>query len=84
MTEESLIHKGHRQRMRDKLLSYGSEVMQSYELLEMLLFYVMMGIEYANLLALISGTGLIAGVCEAVVAAVITAPVVVALWKIRK
>lgn len=40
MTEESLIHKGHRQRMRDKLLSYGSRVMQSYELLEMLLFYV--------------------------------------------
>jgi len=29
----------------------------------MLLFYVMMGIEYANLLALISGTGLIAGAC---------------------
>lgn len=45
MTEESLIHKGHRQRMRDKLLSYGSEVMQSYELLEMLLFYV---IPYKN------------------------------------
>ena len=40
MTEESLIHKGHRQRMRDKLLSHGSRVLQSYELLEMLLFYV--------------------------------------------
>lgn len=50
----------------------------------MLLFYVMTGIEYANLLALISGTGLIAGTCEAVVAAVITTPVVVALWRIRK
>ena len=45
MTEESLIHKGHRQRMRDKLLTYGSKVMQSYELLEMLLFYV---IPYKN------------------------------------
>lgn len=45
MTEESLIHKGHRQRMRDRLLSYGSRVMQSYELLEMLLFYV---IPYKN------------------------------------
>ena len=50
----------------------------------MLLFYVMMGIEYANLLALIGGTGLIAGTAEAVAAAVITTPVVVALRKIRK
>lgn len=40
MTEATLIHKGHRQRMRDKLLSYGGRVMQNYELLEMLLFYV--------------------------------------------
>lgn len=40
MTEASLLHKGHRQRMRDKLLSYGGRVMQNYELLEMLLFYV--------------------------------------------
>ncbi len=39
MTEASLIHKGHRQRMRDKLLGHGSRVMQSYELLEMLLYY---------------------------------------------
>ena len=45
MTEDSNIHKGHRKRMRDKLLSYGSEVMQSYELLEMLLYYV---IPYKN------------------------------------
>ena len=45
MTEESLIHKGHRQRMRDKLFAYGSNVMQGYELLEMLLFYV---IPYKN------------------------------------
>ena len=50
----------------------------------MLLFYVMMGIDYANLLALIGGTGLIAGVAETVAAAVITTPVVVALRKIRK
>lgn len=50
----------------------------------MLLFYVMTGIEYANLLALIGGTGLIAGVAEAVAAAVITTPVVIALRKIQK
>ena len=50
----------------------------------MLLFYVMMGIEYANLLALIGGTGLIAGAAEAVAAAVISTPVVGALRKIRK
>ena len=40
MTEAGLLHKGHRQRMRDKLFSYGGRVMQNYELLEMLLFYV--------------------------------------------
>ena len=45
MTEDSLIHKGHRQRMREKLVLHGSKVMQSYELLEMLLFYV---IPYKN------------------------------------
>ena len=39
MTEASLIHKGHRKRMREKLLVHGSRVLQSYELLEMLLFY---------------------------------------------
>lgn len=50
----------------------------------MLLFYVMMGIEYANLLALIGGTGLIAGACEAIAAAVLTTPIVMALWKIYK
>lgn len=50
----------------------------------MLLFYVTMGIEYANLLALIGGTGLIAGAAEAVAAAVITTPVVIALRKIQK
>ncbi len=50
----------------------------------MLLFYVMTGIEYANLLALIGGTGLIAGAAEAVAAAVITTPVVLALRKIYR
>ena len=50
----------------------------------MLLFYVMTGIEYANLLALIGGTGLIAGAAEAAAAAVITTPVVIALRKIQK
>lgn len=50
----------------------------------MLLFYVMTGIEYANLLALIGGTGLLAGAAEAVAAAVITTPVVIALRRIRK
>lgn len=50
----------------------------------MLAFYMMTGIEYANLLALISGTGLIAGACEAVAAALITTPVVLALRKIKK
>jgi len=50
----------------------------------MLLFYVMNGIEYANLLALIGGTGLLAGGCEAVAAALITTPVVFTLQKIQK
>lgn len=48
----------------------------------MLLFYVILGIDHANLLALIGGTGLIAGTCEAVVAAIIATPVLAALWKI--
>ena len=45
MSEEGLIHKGHRQRMREKLISYGGRVFQNYELLEMLLFYA---IPYKN------------------------------------
>ena len=45
MNEESLIHKGHRERMRERLIMHGSRVMQSYELLEMLLYYV---IPYKN------------------------------------
>ena len=45
MIEGKMIHKGHRQRMREKLFSHGSRVLQSYELLEMLLYYV---IPYKN------------------------------------
>lgn len=50
----------------------------------MLMFYVMTGIEYANLLKLIGGTGLIAGGCEAAAAAILTTPIVMALRKIQK
>lgn len=34
------IHKGHRSRMRAKLASYGPRIFDTYELLEMLLYYV--------------------------------------------
>ena len=34
------IHKGHRARMRAKLEAYGSRIFDTYELLEMLLYYV--------------------------------------------
>ena len=34
------IHKGHRARMRSKLASYGPRIFDTYELLEMLLYYV--------------------------------------------
>ncbi len=40
MTESSLLHTGHRQRMREKIITHGSFVMQSYELIEMLLYHV--------------------------------------------
>lgn len=50
----------------------------------MLLFYIMMGINSEKVLALIGGTGLIAGSSEAVVAALISTPVMVALWKFQK
>ena len=50
----------------------------------MLLFYVMLGIDSEGVLALIGGTGLIAGTSEAVVAALIATPVLAALWKVRK
>lgn len=50
----------------------------------MLLFYVMLGINSEGVLAVIGGTGLIAGTSEAVVAAVIATPILAALWKVQK
>ncbi len=50
----------------------------------MLLFYVIMGINSEKVLALITGTGLIAGSAEAVMAAVICTPVLAALWRVRR
>ncbi len=49
----------------------------------MLLFYILMGINSEKVLALITGTGLIAGTAEAVVAALISTPVLAALWKVQ-
>lgn len=40
MKPESQIHLGHRERMRRKLVAYGSEIFDTYELLEMLLYSV--------------------------------------------
>ncbi len=40
MNENSLIHSGHRQRMKDKLLMHGARIFDTYELLEMLLYQV--------------------------------------------
>ena len=37
---DSHVHDGHRQRMRAKLLSHGQKIFDTYELLEMLLYYV--------------------------------------------
>ena len=50
----------------------------------MLLFYCLMGIDSQRVLALIGGTGLIAGGCEAAAAAIICTPVLAALWKAHK
>ena len=50
----------------------------------MLLFYVIMGINSEKVLALIGGTGLIAGSLEAVANAVISTAVMAALWKLNK
>ena len=50
----------------------------------MLLFYVIAGIDTKEVLALIGGIGLIAGSLEAIVAAVLSTPVLAALWKITK
>ena len=38
MDKDSLIHQGHRTRMRDKLTLYGARIFDTYELLEMLLY----------------------------------------------
>lgn len=38
--EDKDIHKGHRARMRSKLQTYGPRIFDTYELLEMLLYYV--------------------------------------------
>jgi DNA repair protein RadC len=38
--EDKNIHKGHRSRMRAKLEAYGMRIFDTYELLEMLLYYV--------------------------------------------
>ena len=50
----------------------------------MLLFYVILGINSAKVLALIGGTGLIAGSLEAAFAALISTPVLAALWKVQR
>lgn len=47
----------------------------------MLLFYQMTGLNNEKLLAVIGGTGLIGGGSEAVAAAIITSPIVYAIWK---
>lgn len=50
----------------------------------MLLFYTMVGLDSTGLLAVIGGTGLIGGGSEAVVAAILTTPITMALWKVQK
>lgn len=50
----------------------------------MLLFYTIAGIDSAKVLALIGGTGLIAGSLEAVVNAVLSTAVTAALWKANR
>lgn len=40
MIPDSQIHLGHRERMRRKLIQYGGEIFDTYELLEMLLYSV--------------------------------------------
>ena len=40
MLDESRIHEGHRARMRSKLKLHGARIFDTYELLEMLLYYV--------------------------------------------
>ena len=40
MNSDSQIHLGHRERMRRKLVTYGAEIFDTYELLEMLLYSI--------------------------------------------
>lgn len=50
----------------------------------MLLFFALCGIDAAPVLTLIGGTGLIAGGCEAAVAAILCTPILTALWKVKR
>lgn len=65
-TSDDRIHEGHRARMRAKLLMHGAKIFDTYELLEMLLYYV---IPYkdTNPLAkrLLEGFGTLDGVLSA-------------------
>ena len=47
------------------------------------LFYVLCGIDTASVLSLIGGTALIAGTCEAIAAAVLCTPILMALRRIK-
>ncbi len=50
----------------------------------MLLFYTMVGLDSTKLRGIIAGVGLIAGGSEAVVNAILTTPIVMALWKVER
>ena len=50
----------------------------------MLVFYGLMGLDNAAILATITGTGAVQGALEAALAAIIVPPVVLALEKIQK
>lgn len=50
----------------------------------MLLFYILVGLDAAAILGLIGGTGLIAGSAEAIVAAILSVPILLALFKLKK
>ncbi len=50
----------------------------------MLLFYIILGLDNKGVLAIIGGTGLIGGGCEALAAVLIVTPVTIAIQKIKK
>ncbi|MDL2318669.1 ECF transporter S component [Eubacteriales bacterium OttesenSCG-928-A19] len=50
----------------------------------MLLFYALTGLDSAAVLGIIGGTGLIAGISEAAVAAILVTPITMALWKVQR